>query len=164
MLFSSLSFLCIFLPTVVGLYFLLPQKWRNYELLLASVVFYAWGEPSYVFILLGTILCNYIGALLLDKYHGRNKKLILLSTIFVNLAILFYFKYFNFIFENIGSLFNIDVVLKNIIMPIGISFYTFQAISYLVDVYSGQVKAQKNFSKLAFIYYIVSTINSGTNY
>lgn len=149
MLFSSMSFLCVFLPIVVGLYFLLPVKWRNLELLLASVIFYAWGEPVYVFILLGTVLCNYIGALLLDKFTGYKKKLVLFLTIFVNLGILFYFKYFNFVFANVGSLFNVDIVLKNIIMPIGISFYTFQAISYLVDVYKGQVVAQKNFYKLA---------------
>ena len=148
MLFSSMTFIFMFLPTVIALYFLARSKYRNYILLLASILFYAWGEPKYVFIMLGTIFINWVGAILIDK-HNTYRKPILIGTILADLAILFYFKYFNFIIENINSVAHANLSALDIIMPIGISFYTFQAISYVVDVYRRDVPVQHNVCKLA---------------
>ena len=148
MLFSSMTFIFIFLPAVIALYFLVHPKFRNYILLLASILFYAWGEPKYVLIMLSTIFINWIGAILIDKY-SKYKKGFLVGTILADLGILFYFKYFDFVISNINSLFNANLSFVSVIMPIGISFYTFQAISYVVDVYRNQVNVQKDISKLA---------------
>ncbi|MBP9999093.1 MAG: MBOAT family protein [Proteobacteria bacterium] len=148
MLFSSMTFIFMFLPIVGLVYFCLPKTWRNYWLLLASILFYAWGEPAYVLIMLLTILINYVGAILVDKYQ-KYKKLLLIGTVLVNLGILFYFKYFNFVMQNINALFLSHISFVDVIMPIGISFYTFQAISYVIDVYRGGVQVQKRLSKLA---------------
>ncbi len=148
MLFSSMTFIFMFLPAVIALYFLARSKYRNYILLIASILFYAWGEPKYVFIMLGTIFINWGGAILIDKYSTR-RKMFLVATVLADLAILFYFKYFNFIIENINSMIHANFSALDIIMPIGISFYTFQAISYVVDVYRGDTRVQKNICKLA---------------
>ncbi len=148
MLFSSMTFIFMFLPAVIALYFLARSKYRNYILLIASILFYAWGEPKYVFIMLGTIFINWGGAILIDKYNTR-RKMFLVATVLADLAILFYFKYFNFIIENINSMIHANFSALDIIMPIGISFYTFQAISYVVDVYRGDTRVQKNICKLA---------------
>ena len=148
MLFSSMTFVFLFLPIVCGLYFLTPKVARNYILLFASILFYAWGEPKYVAIMLMTIVVNYLGALLIDKYK-QHKKWILIGTILSDLGFLFYFKYFNFVMKNVNFAFGADIPFLDVIMPIGISFYTFQAISYVVDVYRGDVKVQKRLDKLA---------------
>lgn len=148
MLFSSMTFIFIFLPAVIALYFLAPHRLRNYILLLASVLFYAWGEPTYVLIMLATIFVNWLGAILIDKYKAH-RKLFLIGTILADLGILFYFKYFDFVINNINAMFHANWSLVSVIMPIGISFYTFQAISYVVDVYRANVPVQKNISKLA---------------
>ena len=148
MLFSSMTFVFLFLPIVCGLYFLTPKVARNYILLFTSILFYAWGEPKYVAIMLMTIVVNYLGALLIDKYK-QHKKWILIGTILSDLGFLFYFKYFNFVMKNVNFAFGADIPFLDVIMPIGISFYTFQAISYVVDVYRGDVKVQKRLDKLA---------------
>ena len=148
MLFSSMTFVFLFLPIVGLLYFLLPNKLRNYVLLFASILFYAWGEPKYLAIMLMTIVINYFGALLIDKYKNH-KKLILLGTILSDIGFLFYFKYFNFVMKNINVMFGADIPFLEVIMPIGISFYTFQAMSYVIDAYRGEVAVQKNINKLA---------------
>lgn len=150
MLFSSMTFIFIFLPIVCGLYFLVRKNitMANLLLLLASIIFYAWGEPNYVFIMLGTILINYVGAICINKYP-KHKKIALLTTILANLGILFYFKYFNFVMENINRVIGINFSFLEVIMPIGISFYTFQALSYVIDVYYKKVNVQKNIYKLA---------------
>ncbi|MBR2069326.1 MAG: MBOAT family protein [Candidatus Gastranaerophilales bacterium] len=148
MLFSSMTFIYLFLPVVLVLYFVLKPKYRNYVLLLASIIFYAWGEPKYVVIMFLTILINYFGAILIDKFH-KYKAPILITAIICDLSFLIYFKYFNFIIDNFNSLFNGSIEPLNIIMPIGISFYTFQAMSYIIDVYRSEVKVQKNIYKLA---------------
>ena len=147
MLFSSLVFLSIFLPVVTLLYFTVKQELRNYVLLIASLIFYAWGEPRYLAIMLVVILLNYIFAILVES--GKYKKLFLSIAIIGNLSFLIYFKYFNFIIENLNKIriFNISPI--NVIMPIGISFYTFQALSYVMDVYRGEVKAQKSVYNVA---------------
>ena len=147
MLFSSMSFIYIFLPIVVLLYIVTKKEFHNPILLAASILFYAWGEPKYLAIMLLTIIINYFGAILIDK--SQNKKPVLILTIIANLSFLVYFKYFDFLINNFNYIFHSDIQLFNVIMPIGISFYTFQALSYVIDVYRGEVKVQKDIYKLA---------------
>ena len=148
MLFSSMTFLYMFLPIVCLVYLLAKKELHNPILLIASIIFYAWGEPRYLAIMILTILINYIGAILIEKTQ-KYKKTALVLTVITNLSFLVYFKYFNFIIDNMNSLLHCSVKPLNIIMPIGISFYTFQAISYIADVFRGEVKAQKDIYKLA---------------
>lgn len=145
MLFSTLTFVFVFLPVVASVYFLLPSRGRlrNVWLLAASVVFYAWGEPRYVWIMLGTILVNYMGAFLVAR-SGKWRCCALASTIVLNLLVLGYFKYFNFIVANVNSLLGCRIDFLHVVMPIGISFYTFQAMSYVIDVYRGETRPQRN--------------------
>ena len=146
MLFSSLTFLFCFLPAVVMGYYIFPRKLRNFFLLLASIFFYAWGEPRYLPVIFATITISYTGALVVERFKW--KKSLLTLFILLDLSLLFYFKYTNFFLENLNLIFHQKWSLK-VVLPLGISFYTFQALSYLVDVYRGQVKAQKNYLKLA---------------
>lgn len=148
MLFSSMTFVFLFLPIVCGLYWLVRREWRNYILLGASILFYAWGEPRYLAITLLTIFINYTGAIALSHYT-KHRRAILGLTIGANLVSLIYFKYFNFLIGNINSVVGANIGLLGILMPIGISFYTFQAISYVVDVYRGDVAPQRDICKLA---------------
>ena len=146
MLFSSLTFLFCFLPAVIVGYYVCPRKLRNFFLLLASIFFYAWGEPKYLPIIFTTITISYIGAIVVERF--KYKKLLLSLFVILDLSLLFYFKYTNFFLENLNLIFHQKWSLK-VVLPLGISFYTFQALSYLVDVYRGQVKAQKNYLKIA---------------
>ena len=148
MLFSSVTFLFIFLPIVVGIYYLLPQKLHNAFLLIASIIFYALGEPKYLLILFGIILINYFGAVFITCYEKRAKFWLVL-TLVANIGTLAYFKYFNFIINNLNQAFQTGFSLWNVALPLGITFYTFQATSYSVDVYRKLVKPQKNLYKLA---------------
>lgn len=156
MLFSSMIFLWVFLPITLLTYFILDKKYKNIFLLIASLIFYAWGEPKYIFLMMFSILINYSFGIWIDQASssGRRKQ-ILVGCIIINLGLLGYFKYFNFIIDNINQFLGGEVILaKNIILPIGISFYTFQALSYVVDVYRykeghGEVKVQKNILNLA---------------
>lgn len=150
MLFSSLTFLHIFLPLVLAVYFLSPKEARNYVLLIASIVFYAWGEPLYLAMMLFTITVNYFGAIWIEGMKTPPlKRFALFATVAIDLGFLFYFKYFNFFIENLNQASFIDIPFIEVVMPIGISFYTFQAVSYLADVYRGEVEAQRDFYKLA---------------
>ena len=154
MLFSSMTFLFVFMPLVITVYGLSKREIRNYVLLIASIIFYAWGEPRYLAIMILTILVNYVGALEMARFFNKTKrKLILWATIAVDLGFLFYFKYFNFFVDNFNGWFETQLDFIDVVMPIGISFYTFQAMSYLIDVYRREVKAQKDVYKLAL--YIV---------
>ena len=148
MLFSSMTFVYVFLPIVLLLYLVSKKELHNPILLAASIIFYAWGEPKYLAIMLITILVNYCGALLIEKYSAH-KKIPLITTVLVNLGFLVYFKYFNFLIENFNNLFHAHASALDVIMPIGISFYTFQALSYVIDVYRGECKAQHDIYKLA---------------
>lgn len=148
MLFSSMTFVFMFLPIVCALYLLSNKRFHNPILLAASIIFYAWGEPKYLAIMLLTILINYAGAIAVEKFNSH-KKFWLISTIVVDLGLLIYFKYFNFIIDNINNLFHAHISALDVIMPIGISFYTFQALSYVIDVFRGDCKAQKDVYKLA---------------
>lgn len=149
MLFSSLTFLTTFLPLVLFLYYIADKKFRNAILCLASLLFYAWGEPKYIVLMLVSIVANYFYALWISKAKKRSKKSLLILSIIFNIALLGFFKYFNFgisIFESVtGKQLNLPLIE----LPIGISFYTFQILSYVVDVYRGKVKVQKNVVTLA---------------
>lgn len=150
MLFSSMSFLFIFLPIVSAAYLLARKDLRNYILLVASLLFYAWGEPSYLAIMLLTVIINYIGAIYISRSKDKQHRLdLLILTVLADFGFLFYFKYFNFLLENINITFYTGIDFIDVVMPIGISFYTFQALSYVVDVYRGEVKAQRDIYKLA---------------
>ena len=150
MLFSSMTFVFMFLPIVCTAYLLARKELQNHILLIASILFYAWGEPRYLAIMIMTILINYIGANYISRSKNTaHRKWLLGITIVLDLSFLFYFKYFNFFVENINDLFKTNYNFIKVIMPIGISFYTFQAMSYLIDVYRGEVKVQKDIYKLA---------------
>lgn len=149
MLFSSVPFLYYFLPLVLAVYFLTPARFRNAVLLLASLIFYAWGEPKYVLLMLASILSGYGFGLLQERYRGqKGAKLVCGLSVAVSLSFLLYFKYADFFLENFNAATGLGVPLLRIALPIGISFYTFQIISYTVDVYRGE-PAQKNLIHLA---------------
>ena len=150
MVFSSITFLFYFLPIVLIIYYIAPKKFRNVVLLISSLFFYFFGEPKYGWIMVLSIISMYIHGILIDKFKStKYKKVPLISGIVISIAVLFYFKYFDFLIENINLWLNKKIDIFGIILPIGISFYTFQMISYLVDVYRGEAKVQKSFVKLA---------------
>ena len=148
MVFSSFTFLWIFLPIVFIGYFLIQTNFKNVFLLMSSLIFYAWGEPRYILIMLYSIIINYFLGILIDRYEAH-KKLILVLSIAINLLILGYFKYFNFAIEIINKSTGFNLESPNIELPIGISFFTFQILSYIIDLYRGQYRAQKNIINLA---------------
>lgn len=146
MLFSSLTFLFLFLPLTIGLYFLCKDKYKNYILLVASLLFYAWGEPKYIVLMILSIVFNYYiaRALANKKSSERRRKLFLVLAIIINLGALFVFKYLTFAINNFNLVFGFNINTPNLVMPIGISFYTFQILSYVIDVYRKKVHVQKN--------------------
>ncbi|MEE3467735.1 MAG: MBOAT family O-acyltransferase, partial [Eubacterium sp.] len=141
MVFSSLLFLYIFLPAVLLLYYILPRKGRNAILLLFSLIFYAWGEPVYVLGILASVIVNYVFGIALEKHKSRG---LLALNIALNLGYLAFFKYTGFAIGTLNKLLGTDMAILEIALPIGISFYTFQALSYTIDVYRGKVPAGKN--------------------
>lgn len=154
MVFSGIPFLYYFLPCVLLAYFVVPKPFRNFVLLITSLLFYAWGEPVYVFLMLFSILLGYISGILLEKSMEKGWRIlapgrILAGSVFVFAGLFVYFKYTDFLISNINSLTGSEIPLLNIALPIGISFYTFQTISYLVDVYRKDVPAQKNIISMA---------------
>lgn len=146
MVFSSTIFIFAFLPIVLLSYYILGKKVRNYVLLLASLFFYAWGGVEYLKILIVSITINYIFGILIDKLRDDIilKKVFLGIGIFLNLALLFYYKYYDFFMKNVNLTFNTDFPLKYIVLPIGISFFTFQGMSYIIDIYRKDGKVNKN--------------------
>lgn len=173
MVFSTIIFLCVFLPLTILIYYLMPGRAKNYFLLFASLLFYAWGEPRFVFVMMGSIVCNYIFGMLLGRIGSGaggaydagtgdpdgsrpgaqtgemwRRKLILALAVLLNLSILFVFKYLTFGMENLHKVFP-DLPVWQIALPIGISFYTFQGMSYVIDVYRDRELAQRNPFKLA---------------
>ena len=149
MLFSSVTFLYFFLPVVLGLYFLAPKRCKNAVLLLASLVFYAYGEPRLVLLMLLSVLSGYVHGLLIERFRGtRAGKAFLVSSVCFSLAPLLLFKYADFFIGNLNAL-GASLPLLKLTLPIGISFYTFQILSYTVDVARGTAKAQRNFIDLA---------------
>lgn len=148
MVFSSITFLFYFLPIVLAIYYIVPKKCKNIVLLVASLFFYFYGEPKYVYTMIFSIACTYIFGILMGKYRNH-KKLFLVLSIAINIGILVYFKYTNFIIQNINLWLTKKIDFIYVVLPIGISFYTFQLISYTIDVYREQAKVQKNILKLA---------------
>ncbi len=146
MVFSSTIFLCVYLPLVLLGYYICPKKGRNLFLLIVSLVFYAWGEPKYVFLMMFSIVINFVFGLLMDKHRQNEKrlKLLLVLSVVIDLGLLSVFKYTDFIITNVNAVFNTGFDLLNIALPIGISFYTFQAMSYTIDVYRDDVRVQRN--------------------
>ncbi len=136
MVFSSITFLFYFLPLVLFSYYLVPYKLKNFTLLIFSLIFYAYGEPIYIFIMLFSCIVDYINALIIDKYRNTYKaRLALICSIVINLSLLGFFKYSNFFISIVNNVANSNLSLLNISLPIGISFYTFQTMSYTIDVY-----------------------------
>lgn len=147
MVFSSIVFLYIFLPIMLFIYFIVPNKLKNAVMIIASLIFFAWGEIRYIFIMLLLAVMDYMCGQKINKYwDDKNKKRIfLLIDIGVNLLILFFFKYSDFIITNINNITHLNIPLLNIPLPIGVSFNTFQSLSYIIDVYRGTVKCEKSF-------------------
>ena len=148
MLFSSIPFLYYFLPCVLLLYAVTPKKLKNLTLLISSLVFYAWGEPRLVILMLITVSIGYVFGLL-TEFHSKFKKLYLILSLVFELGFLVYFKYVDFFIDNFNAVTGLSVPLLNVVLPIGISFYTFQIVSYNIDVYRGDVPAQRNPINLA---------------
>ena len=150
MVFSSISFIYYFLPTVLMLYFLMPFKLKNYVLLVSSLFFYFYGEPIYSILILVSSLMGYLHGLWIDKSRkSRYARLPLICSIIFSLIVLLYFKYTDFLIENINRVLNLEIAPLKMALPIGISFYTFQILSYTIDVYNGNAKVQKNFFTFA---------------
>ncbi len=150
MLFSSIPFLYYFLPAVLILYFIAPKKLKNSVLLLSSLFFYAWGEPKYVFLMIASIILGYVWGLLIERFRGSKlSKLFMALSCVSGLGFLAYYKYADFFIENFNAVTGLSVPLLRIALPIGISFFTFQILSYTIDVYRGDVPAQKNIINFA---------------
>lgn len=148
MVFSSMVFLCIFLPVVFLFHLLLPGiRAKNGMLLLASLAFYAYGEPVYVILMIASAFVNYLSALLIGK-NPAGKKAVMAVNVILNLGVLVLFKYTGFLAESVNTIFGTAIPVPSIRLPIGISFFTFQAMSYVIDVYRGVTGAQKNFGKV----------------
>ena len=145
MLFSSITFIYYFLPLVFLLYFVAPRPWKNGLLLLSSLFFYFSGEPRYTILLIISSLAGYFHGLLIEKYRGTKiAKGALISALAVNLIILGFFKYYDFFITSVNSMLGSNMAILRLSLPIGISFYTFQTMSYIIDLYKGKIKAQKN--------------------
>ena len=149
MLFSSIPFLYYFLPVVIFLYFIVPFKFKNFILMLVSLFFYGWGEPTYLFLMVGVSLIGYVFGFFIDKYRERKtlSKIFMFVSLIGSFSILAIFKYADFFIENVNGLFGANIALLKLALPIGISFYTFQIASYTIDLYWGNIKLQKSFIK-----------------
>ncbi len=149
MVFSSILFICLFLPITITVCLLLPARWRNAFLLVASLVFYAWGEPKYLLLMAATALVDYFAGRGIGRLQKLNKKraakTVLALCVTLNLLSLCFFKYTGFILQNVSSLLGRQSPVFAVALPVGISFYTFQTLSYVIDVYRGRVRVQKNF-------------------
>ena len=145
MVFSSVLFLFRFLPIFMICYFLVPRKMKNLVLFLGSLVFYAWGEPVYIFLMLFSTISDYVWGRLIEEYRGKDhSRIFLLCSIGINLFILGFYKYADFLLQTVNTVFGTSIPLLKLPLPIGISFYTFQTMSYVIDVYRRDTKAQRN--------------------
>ena len=147
MVFSSLLFLFIYLPIVLAIYYLVPRRWRNLWLFIANLVFYGWGEPVYILLMLFSITINYFAGILIDRHREekRRAKRILIADIVINLAMLGFFKYYDLFASTLSMIPGLSVRQLNLALPIGISFYTFQTMSYPIDIYRGDAKLQRSY-------------------
>lgn len=148
MVFSSIFFLFTFLPLSLLLYWMSPAKIKNFTLLAVSLFFYAWGEPVYVLLMIASIITNFVFGIFIESELIKEKRAVrralFISAVVFNILILGFFKYYGFLAENINALFNADIAYSELPLPIGISFYTFQVLSYVIDVYLGKVRLQRN--------------------
>ena len=152
MVFSSLTFLCLFLPACLAVYYAAP-RWRNTTLVVSSLIFYAFGEPVWIIALLFSGVADYALGRIIEKYYGaRQAKAALVASIALNLALLGTFKYTGFLVENLNALTGLSLAVPKLALPLGISFYTFQKLSYTIDLYRGEVKCQR--SIVAFMMYV----------
>lgn len=150
MLFSSINFLYYFLPCVLLLYFISPKRIKNLILLISSLFFYWWGEPKYVLLMVLTILLGYGHGIFIDKFRGKTaSKIFLVSSVSTSIMLLGFFKYADFFIKNTNAVLGSSFPLLKLALPIGISFYTFQTLSYTIDVYRGNARVQKNLINLA---------------
>ena len=150
MIFSSITFLFYFLPIVLICYFVVPNRFRNAVLMVFSLLFYGWGEPKYLVFMMISVVMGYVIGLLLEKQEKKKMRQSLMAlSLLINLGMLGYFKYANFFVENFGKATGISVPVLNVALPVGISFYTFQILSYVIDVYRRDVKAQRSIINLA---------------
>ena len=150
MLFSSITFLYCFLPCVLLVYFVVPDRMKNTVLLLASLFFYGWGEPKYLIFMLASVTQSYAAALLVERFRGTKiAKAALAVSAAASLGLLAYCKYADFFIGNFNAVTGLSVPLLRVALPVGISFYTFQILSYVIDVYRGGVPAQRNYIDLA---------------
>ena len=151
MIFSSILFIFRFLPIALILYYITPQKYKNLILTLLSLVFYSWGEGKYFLIMIASIIIDYTAGRLIYRYKNEIKKktIVLCISLVFNLGLLFFFKYFNFFIDNINNIFNLAIKGVKITLPLGISFYTFQTMSYSIDVYRGKIVPEKNIINFA---------------
>lgn len=148
MIFSSIFFIFAFLPIVLLVYYLVPFRLKNFVLLFFSLIFYAWGEPIYIVLMLFSIVINFVSGLEIEQHlqndHKRKAQFACVTTVVVNLFILGFYKYFGFLMENLNAILPFEISYTKLALPIGISFYTFQTMSYVIDVYRGKVEAQHN--------------------
>ena len=153
MVFSSIFFIFTFLPIVLFLYYISPKNIRNLVFLFSSLLFYAWGEPVYIFLMIFSIIFNFIFGLLINHFdineQYQAKKLVFIFTVFMNILLLGFFKYYDFFLANVNNIFNLNIPFKHLALPIGISFYTFQILSYIIDVYKNNVEVQENLISFA---------------
>lgn len=147
MVFSSLLFMFVFLPIFLAAYFIAPRGLRNAILFIFSLVFYAWGEPIYICLMIFSTFFDYVIGLIIDKNRGKNSipKIAMITSVVVNLGALGFFKYSGFFLDNINNIFSLDINFIKVALPVGISFYTFQTMSYVLDLYKGSIGVQKNF-------------------
>lgn len=146
MVFSSLLFLFVYLPVVLAIYYIVPRRWRNLWLFVANLVFYGWGEPVYILLMLFSICINYFSGILIDRHRAdaRRAKRILVADIVVNLAMLGFFKYYDLFASTLSTIPGVSIPALHLALPIGISFYTFQTMSYPIDIYRGDAKVQRS--------------------
>ena len=146
MIFSSIFFIFVFLPIVLVIYYVMPFAGKNLVLLISSLIFYAWGEPVYVILMLLSIGINFVSGLELETHiragNMAKAKTACIVTAVINFLILGFYKYYGFLIENLNTVLPFDIPYKELALPIGISFYTFQTMSYVIDVYRGKVMAQ----------------------
>ncbi len=165
MVFSSTIFLVYFFPAFLLLYWITPVKYKNYTALAASVFFYAWGAPRFIFVVLSVLLIDYYLGNKIYESEGRKKKVYLLISILVNVGMLFYFKYANFFVDNLNVVLTqlgfTTIGWTRIILPIGISFFTFQEMSYTIDIYRGEHKPLKKFSDYMLFIFLFSHLIAG---
>ena len=149
MVFSSLMFLFVFLPMTLVLYYLVPKPLKNPVLILCSLIFYAWETPQYLVLMIFSVVFNYCAGLELDDLHQRGKpkaaKWVMIAVVVMNLFLLGFFKYSGFLVENLNHIPGVALTAAKVALPVGISFYTFQVLSYVFDVYRQNVPVQRNF-------------------